>query len=94
MTVKPMDRAVFLHGSTLRHVVTMTSASAVGLVAMFAVDMTDMYFLTLLGEQELAAAVGFAGTLLFFLQRLAYSVGSFFREQYTFFCILLVLVTR
>ncbi len=67
MTVKPMDRAVFLHGSTLRHVVTMTSASAVGLVAMFAVDMTDMYFLTLLGEQELAAAVGFAGTLLFFL---------------------------
>jgi len=26
-----------------------------------------MYFLTLLGEQELAAAVGFAGTLLFFL---------------------------
>jgi len=67
MTVKPMDRAVFLHGSTLRHVVTMTSASAVGLVAMFAVDMTDMYFLTLLGDQELAAAVGFAGTLLFFL---------------------------
>lgn len=45
----------------------MTSASAVGLVAMFAVDMVDMYFLTLLGEQELAAAVGFAGTLLFFL---------------------------
>ena len=51
----------------MRHVVVMTSASAVGLVAMFAVDMVDMYFLTLLGEQELAAAVGFAGTLLFFL---------------------------
>ena len=29
--------------------------------------MIDMYFLTLLGEQELAAAVGFAGTLLFFM---------------------------
>ncbi len=51
----------------MRHVVVMTSASAAGLVAMFAVDMVDMYFLTLLGEQELAAAVGFAGTLLFFL---------------------------
>lgn len=51
----------------MRHVVVMTSASATGLLAMFAVDMVDMYFLTLLGEQELAAAVGYAGTLLFFL---------------------------
>jgi putative MATE family efflux protein len=67
LTVGLADKAVFLRGSTLRHVVVMTSASAVGLVAMFAVDMVDMYFLTLLGEQELAAAVGFAGTLLFFL---------------------------
>ncbi|MEM1152759.1 MAG: MATE family efflux transporter [Pseudomonadota bacterium] len=45
----------------------MTSASAAGLISLFAVDMVDMYFLTLLGEQELAAAVGFAGTLLFFV---------------------------
>lgn len=51
----------------MRHVVVMTSASAVGLLAMFTVDMVDMYFLTLLGEQELAAAVGYSGTLLFFL---------------------------
>ncbi len=45
----------------------MTAASATGLLTMFAVDMIDMYFLTLLGEQELAAAVGYAGTLIFFL---------------------------
>jgi putative MATE family efflux protein len=51
----------------MRHVVVMTAASATGLLAMFGVDMVDMYFLTLLGEHELAAAVGFAGTLLFFL---------------------------
>ena len=51
----------------MRHVLVMTGASAVGLLTMFAVDLVDMYFLTLLGEQELAAAVGFAGTLLFFL---------------------------
>lgn len=51
----------------MRHVVVMTTASATGLLAMFGVDMVDMYFLTLLGEQELAAAVGYAGTLLFFL---------------------------
>lgn len=62
-----MTQAVFTTGSTMRHVVAMTSASAAGLLAMFGVDMVDMYFLTLLGEQELAAAVGFAGTLLFFL---------------------------
>lgn len=62
-----MTQAVFAQGSTMRHVVIMTSASATGLLAMFGVDMVDMYFLTLLGEQELAAAVGFAGTLLFFL---------------------------
>ena len=62
-----MTQAVFTTGSTMRHVIAMTSASAAGLLAMFGVDMVDMYFLTLLGEQELAAAVGFAGTLLFFL---------------------------
>lgn len=62
-----MSQAVFTQGSTMRHVVVMTTASATGLLAMFGVDLVDMYFLTLLGEQELAAAVGFAGTLLFFL---------------------------
>ncbi len=68
-----MSAAVFTTGSTMRHVLLMTGASATGLVAMFGVDMVDMFFLTLLGEQELAAAVGFSGTLLFFL--VAVSIG-------------------
>ncbi|MEP5765037.1 MAG: MATE family efflux transporter [Halieaceae bacterium] len=68
-----MKAAVFTQGSTLRHVVVMTGASTVGLVAMFTVDLVDMYFLSLLGEQELAAAVGYGGTLLFFLT--AVSIG-------------------
>lgn len=68
-----MKQATFTQGSTLRHVVLMTGASTVGLVAMFTVDLVDMYFLSLLGEQELAAAVGFGGTLLFFL--MAASIG-------------------
>ena len=68
-----MSRAVFTRGSTLRHLVVMTGASTVGLVALFTVDLVDMYFLSLLGEQELAAAVGFGGTLLFFLT--AVSIG-------------------
>jgi MATE family, multidrug efflux pump len=66
-------QAVFTRGSTMRHVLGMTAASAMGLLTMFGVDMVDMYFLTLLGEQELAAAVGFAGTLTFFL--VAVSIG-------------------
>lgn len=68
-----MSDAVFTRGNTLHHVLAMTGASAMGLIAMFGVDMVDMFFLTLLGEQELAAAVGFAGTLLFFL--VAVSIG-------------------
>lgn len=33
---------------------------------MFAVDLVDVFFIAMLGEPELAAAVGFAGTALFF----------------------------
>jgi len=68
-----MTEAVFTRGSTMRHVLNMTGASSMGLLAMFGVDMVDMYFLALLGEQEIAAAVGFAGTLLFFV--IAVSIG-------------------
>ncbi len=62
-----MTQAVFTRGSTMRHVLTMTMASSTALLAMFGVDLIDMYFLTLLGEQALVAAVGFAGTLVYFL---------------------------
>lgn len=61
-----MTSPVFLTGSTLRHVLVMTGASTVGLVAMFAVDVVDLYFLTLLGDQAIIAAVGFAAGLLYF----------------------------
>ncbi|GAB5415059.1 MAG: MATE family efflux transporter [Congregibacter sp.] len=54
----------------MRHVLVMTSASSIGLLAMFAVDVVDMYFITLLDDQQLIAAVGFAGTLLYFLMSL------------------------
>lgn len=60
-------RAVFLGGSTMRHVLLMTGASSIGLVAMFVVDVADLFFITMLGDQQLVAAVGFSGTLLFFL---------------------------
>ena len=58
--------APFTEGSVFKHVITMTLTGAVGLMSVFAVDLLDMYFLSLLGEPELAAAVGFAGTIIFF----------------------------
>ena len=58
--------AKFLDGDLMRHVVVMSLASSVGLVSIFLVDFLDLYFISLLGQAELAAAVGFAGTLIFF----------------------------
>ena len=56
----------FLRGSILGHIFVMASTGAIGLLAIFCVDLADLFFLSLLGEEELAAAVGFAGTILFF----------------------------
>ena len=44
----------------------MSLSTSVGLIALFLVDLIDMYFLSLLGEIELASAVGYAGSILFF----------------------------
>ncbi|MBL4813258.1 MAG: MATE family efflux transporter [Rhodobacteraceae bacterium] len=43
----------------------MSLTSAVGFLALFVVDLADMLFISMLGIDELAAAVGFAGTILF-----------------------------
>lgn len=63
---KQSKEAVFTQGSTMRHVVTMTSTGAVGLLSIFMVDVVNLFYISLLGEQELAAAVGYASTLMFF----------------------------
>ncbi len=56
----------FVTGSLYRHIVVMTSTAALGLMAIFLVDLADLYFLSLLGEVEIAAAIGYAGSILFF----------------------------
>ncbi|MGR5537177.1 MATE family efflux transporter [Vibrio campbellii] len=58
--------AKFVQGSTMRHILVMSGAGSVGLMALFVVDLLDMLFISMLGQVELAAAVGFAGTLIFF----------------------------
>ena len=57
---------IFLEGSTLRHVIVMSFTSSIGLMAIFAVDLIDMLFISMLGEEALAAAAGYASALLFF----------------------------
>ncbi len=49
----------------MRHVVTMTLTGAIGLMALFAVDLADLYFLSLLNDTNVTAAIGFAGTISF-----------------------------
>lgn len=61
-------KAKFLHGDLMGHVIVMSLSASVGLVSIFLVDFADLFFISLLGESALAAAVGFAGTLLFFNQ--------------------------
>lgn len=51
----------------MRHVVVMSMSASIGLLAIFLVDFADLYFISLLGQEALAAAVGFAGTVIFFL---------------------------
>ena len=61
-----MPPARFTTGSTLRHVVVMAATGAVGLVAIFAVDLLNLFYLSLLGDRAIAAAIGFAGVVGFF----------------------------
>lgn len=58
--------AKFLSGSLFSHVARMSFAASLGLMAVFAVDFIDMIFIAMLGKSELAAAIGYAGAILFF----------------------------
>ncbi len=58
-------KARFLTGSIPRHVILMTLMGAVGLMSMFAVDLADLWFISLLGRVETTAGIGFAGTVSF-----------------------------
>lgn len=56
----------FVTGSITRHILVMTGTSAVGLMAIFFSDFANIFFLGLLGDLQLLAAVGYASSLLFF----------------------------
>ncbi len=60
------EQAKFLEGSLFRHITVMSLTASAGLMAVFVVDFVDMIFISMLGKAELAAAVGYAGAILFF----------------------------
>jgi Na+-driven multidrug efflux pump len=66
----PQVQAKFVTGSTMRHVINMTATGSIGLIAIFLVDAFNLFYISMLGEDELAAAIGYAGTLLFFTMSL------------------------
>jgi len=66
-------KAKYTEGSIFNHICVMTFASAAGLMSLFMVDLVDMYWLSLLGEVALPAAIGYAGSILFFT--LSMSIG-------------------
>ena len=61
-----MSTPRFVTGSLLRHITTMAGTGAIGLVAIFAVDLINLLYISRLGESAIAAAVGFSGVVGFF----------------------------
>ncbi len=59
-------QAKFVEGNLLRHVAVMSLTNSVGLMAVFLVDLINMVYIAWLGRAELAAAIGYAGAVLFF----------------------------
>jgi putative MATE family efflux protein len=66
-------KAVFTEGSTMRHVVVMTTTSAIGLMAIFFVDAITLFYISQLNDAAQTAAVGRASYVLGFV--IGLSVG-------------------
>ncbi|MGL4438755.1 MAG: MATE family efflux transporter [Bosea sp. (in: a-proteobacteria)] len=58
-------QAVFVTGSTMRHVIVMTATGSVGLMAIFLVDFLSLLYVSWLGNAAATAGVGFATLVLF-----------------------------
>ncbi|HLD64529.1 MAG TPA: MATE family efflux transporter [Pseudomonas sp.] len=63
----------FVTGAPLRHVAVMSGTGAIGLIAVFLVDLINLFYISMLGQQSVAAAVGFAGVVGFF--QLSFCIG-------------------
>lgn len=70
---EPARQAKFVEGNLLRHITVMSLTASVGLMAIFAVDLMNMVFISWLKDDEITAAVGYAGAILFFTT--AFGIG-------------------
>ncbi len=70
-----MAEAKFLKGNLFGHVAIMSLTASLGLMAVFIVDFVDMIFISMLGKAELAAAIGYAGAILFFTTSFGIGLG-------------------
>jgi putative MATE family efflux protein len=57
----------FTQGPILQHVLVMSAAGSIGLMAVFAVDFLNLLYISWLKDQTLTAAVGYASVIGFFL---------------------------
>jgi putative MATE family efflux protein len=69
----PKEKARYTVGSTMRHVLVLASTGSIGLVAIFLVDFLNLFYISLLDDPSLTAAIGYASALVFFFVSL--SVG-------------------
>lgn len=58
--------AKYTTGSIMRHVSVSSFTASIGLMAIYAVDLIDLIFISMLGYEEMAAAAGYASALMFF----------------------------
>lgn len=63
----------FVTGSLFRHIAIMSTTGAIGLIAVFLVDLINLFYISLLGQQHMTAAVAFAGVIGFF--QVSFCVG-------------------
>ncbi len=59
-------QAAFTTGRIMRHVSVSSFTASIGLMAIYAVDLIDLIFISMLGHEVLAAAAGYASALMFF----------------------------
>ncbi len=70
----PPEKARFVTGPTMRHVLVMAGAGAAGLVTVFIIDFLNLFYISLLRDQGLTAAVGYASAFVYFYTSLSIGV--------------------
>ena len=63
MTITPR----FVTGSLIRHVAVMAGSGAIGLTAVFSVELINLIYVSMLGDQSFTASMAFAGVINFFI---------------------------